>query len=51
MAVRRIGEASNPGPTVLVANVTSLAAAWCDLVALQWDVAVLQEVRIGPLAH
>ncbi len=33
---------------MLVANVTGLAAAWCDLVALHWDVAVLQEVRIGP---
>ena len=44
----RIGEASHPGPTVLVANVTSMASAWCDLVALKWDVAMIQEARVGP---
>jgi hypothetical protein len=37
----RIGEASHPGPTILVANVTSMAAAWGDILATEWDVAVL----------
>ena len=48
LPVMRIGEAANPGPIVLVANVTSMASAWCDLVALKWDVAMIQEARVGP---
>ena len=53
-ASRRIGEASNPGPDVtdqvyriLSANVTAANSSWPLIVNLAWDVALLQESRLG----
>jgi hypothetical protein len=49
-AARRVGEAALPGPPtcrILVANVTSLHAAWPLLSDLQWDICLLQEVRVA----
>ena len=53
-ASRRIGEASNPGPEstdqvyrILSANVTAANSAWPLIANLAWDVALLQESRLG----
>ena len=42
----RIGEASNPGPSIVSANLSSLAQGWADLAALRWDIALVQEARV-----
>ena len=54
VASRRIGEASNPGPPaidqvyrILSAHVTAANSSWPLLANLAWDVALLQESRVG----
>jgi hypothetical protein len=42
----RIGEATNPGPSIVTANLSSLAQGWADLAKLQWDIALVQEARV-----
>jgi hypothetical protein len=37
----RIGEAANPGPTIVSANLSSLSQGWADLAALRWDIALV----------
>jgi hypothetical protein len=49
-AAQRVCEASIPGPSTchfFVANVTSLPASWPLLCDLQWDICLLQEVRVA----
>jgi hypothetical protein len=42
----RIGEASNPGPSIVSANLSSLSQGWPDLAKLHWDIALVQEARV-----
>ena len=42
----RIGEAANPGPSIVSANLSSLTQGWADLAALRWDIALVQEARV-----
>ena len=43
----RLGEASNPGPCIVSANLSSLTQGWADLAALRWDIALVQEARVS----
>ncbi len=44
----RIGEARKRGSEVFSANVSSLWAAWDRIAQASWDIAFIQEARVGP---